>query len=555
MGQSRIAKADEEHKAGRRRLFVSCRWARIHADGVDSIMTGTTAQFKKQLPRNLSLQVVSFVVQVGIGIWLVPYLVGHLGRAAYGLIPIAGAMTQYVALISQNISISVNRFLTIALQRNDRQEANRIFNTAFFSYLGIALIQIPMFWVLIHYANSIFTIPEELYRDAILLLSCSAIGFLINLLCSVFGVPIYANNRLDISRGIDIARQVLRVVGVVTLFLAFGPALRYVGYVDLAISITTCLITFSVGRRLAPMLTLDPRSYDWRKVRQLTGMGGWLFINQVGTLLFLRVDVWICNRFVGAEQAGDYAAVLQWSNLIRTAGSVMAGVIAPMTIIYYARSEIDQLIRLNKVSVRVLSLALVIPISLMCVFSAPLLRIWLGDSFGGLWPLMVIMLCHLVVNVGVTPLFTVWVAVNRVRWPALITLIAGTANLVLAILLAKYVGWGIYGVAVASAVVLTLVNAVWTPVYGAIVLQEPWRTFFSPIASSVLTFCGISLLGIVVRLCIPEPSRLQIVLLCGMIGTAGLTLAWWTTSPKDRHLLWDMLPVDLRKSATKLHIG
>ena len=186
-------------------------------------MTDTTAQFKAQLPRNLSLQVLAFIVSVGIGIWLVPYLVGHLGRAAYGLIPIAGAMTQYVSLISHNISVSVNRFLTIALQRNDAEEANRVFNTAFFSYLGIAAIQIPIFALIIYYANTIFTIPAELYRDAILLLACSATAFLINLLSSVFAVPIYANNRLDISRSIDIARQVLRVVGVVTLFVAFGP--------------------------------------------------------------------------------------------------------------------------------------------------------------------------------------------------------------------------------------------------------------------------------------------------------------------------------------------
>jgi len=517
-----------------------------------NIVTDTTTQFKTQLPRNLSLQVLSFLVQVGIGIWLVPYLVGHLGRAAYGLIPIAGAMTQYVSLISHNVSVSVNRFLTIALQRNDAKEANRIFNTAFFSYLAIAVIQIPLFGLLIYYANSIFTIPDELYSDAIILLSCSATGFLINLVCSVFGVPIYANNRLDISRSIDIARQVFRVVGVVTLFLKFGPALRYVGYVDLAISVTACLMTLTIGKRLAPILKLDFHAYDWRKVRELTAMGGWLLVNHLGALLFLRVDIWICNRFIGAEEAGDYAAVLQWSALIRGAGTVIAGVIAPMIIIYYARFEIERLVRLSKLSVRVFSLVLAIPISLLCVFSQPLLRIWLGDSFAGLWPLMVIMVCHLGINVGVMPLFNIQIAVNKVAWPGLITLIMGIANLTVAIFLARYIGWGIYGVAIAGAIVLTAKNALFTPIYGALILHQPWYTFLRSYVSGLVFLGGLLILGYILGRYVQPASWIHLGATCLIIGLAGLIASWFILSKRDRRLMIDLMPGRFRSLVERL---
>lgn len=515
-------------------------------------MIDTTTQFKTQLPRNLFLQVLSFVVSVGIGIWLVPYLVGHLGRAAYGLIPISGAMTQYVSLISHNVSASVNRFLTIALQRNDVKEANRIFNTAFFSYLGIAVIQIPVFALLIWHANSIFTIPEELYRDAILLLSCSATGFLINLLCSVFGVPIYANNRLDISRAIDIGRYVFRAVGVVILFLAFGPALRYVGYVDLAVSIATCLVTLSIGKRLAPILKLTLRSYDWQKVRQLTAMGGWLFVNHVGALLFLQVDVWICNRFIGADEAGDYAAILQWSSLIRATGTVIAGVIAPMIIIYYARSEMERLTRLSKLSVRVFSLVLAIPISLLCVFSRPLLRVWLGDSFAGLWPLMVVMVFHLAINVGVSPLFNIQVAVNKVKWPGLVTLIMGMANLALAIFLAKYVNWGIYGVAIAGAIILTAKNALFTPIYGALILHQPWYTFVKSYVSGLAFLGGLVTFAYALGRYTQPTSWVHLTMTFVLVGLAGLIASWFTLSKRDRRLMTELIPSRFRSLIARL---
>lgn len=514
-------------------------------------LSDTTKQFKKQLPHNLFLQILSFVVYVGIGVWLVPYLVKHLGRAAYGLIPIAGVMTQYVSLISHNISSSVNRFLTIALRRNDVDDANRVFNTAFFSYSAIAVIQVPMFGLLIYYANAIFTIPDELYRDAIILLICSATAFLINLTGSVFSVPIYANNRLDISRSIDIGRQVCRLVGIVAFFLALGPALRYVGYVDLAISVVLCVVQVGIGKRLAPVLKLALHYYDWHKVRQLINMGWWLLVNHIGALLFLRTDIWVCNRFVSAEAAGDYAAIFQWSNLIRVGGGVISGIIAPMIMIYYARAEMENIIRLSKLSVRILSLALAIPISVMCVFSSSLLHVWLGDSFGRLAPLMIVMLCHLVINVGVSPLFNIQLAMNKVRWPGLVTLVMGIINLFLAILFAKYLNWGIYGVAIAGAIILTIKNAFFTPIYGAVILHQPWYTFLKSYLSSVLFLAALVSLGIVVSRYAHPTSWMHLALISLTIGTVGLAMGWFILPKRDRRLIIDLVPGSFRSVAAR----
>ena len=515
----------------------------------NNTVSDTTTQFKKQLPRNSFFQMLSFVSQVAIGIWLVPYFVKHLGRAAYGLIPLAGMMTQYVALISYSVSSAVNRFL-----QDDAEEANRIFNTAFFSYLALGLLQIPVFGLIVYFANAIFSIPEELYRDAIILLVCGALSFLLNLVCSVFVVPMYANNRLDIWRGIDVGRQIARVVGIVVLFLTLGPALRYVGYVDLAVTTMLCAAHLAVARRLAPMLRLTFRCYDWRKVRELTGMGGWLLVNYLGALLFLRIDVWVCNRFISAEAAGDYAAVLQWSNLIRHAGAILGGVIAPMIMIYYARSEIENLIRLSKVSVRVLSLALSVPIGVLCAFSALLLKIWLGESFMHLAPLMVLMLCHLVVNVGVSPLFNIQIAMNKVKWPGIVTCLTGILNVVLAIWFVKYLNWGLYGVAVVGAVVLTAKNAFFTPIYAAAILRQPWHTFLRPYLAGCGLMAGLAFLAYAVTQHVNVGSWMHLVLGCLSVGAAGLFAVWVLLPRRDRRLMVDLMPGRLRALVAKLRL-
>jgi O-antigen/teichoic acid export membrane protein len=515
-------------------------------------VTDTTAQFKSQLPRNSFFQALSFISNVAIGIWLVPYLMGHLGRAAYGLIPIAGALTQYVGLISYSISIAVTRFLTVALQRDDEQEANSVFNTAFFSYLAIGLIQIPVFAGVIYCANTVFSIPKEIYRDTIILLVCSAISFLINLVCSVFNVPIYANNRLDISQGLDIARQIMRLVGIVSLFAIFEPTLRYIGYVDLTTTLLLCAINIVIAKRLAPGLRVAYRYYDWSRVRQLTEMGWWLVVSQIGSLLFLRVDVWVCNRFIDAEAAGDYAAVLQWSNLIRQSGALIAGVTAPMIMIYYARGQVRELIRLSQLSVRMLCVFVAIPVSILCVFSSAILRLWLGESFTPLAPLMVVMLCHLTVNIGITPLFSARIAVNKVKLPALMSVAMGIINLFLAIFSVRYLGWGIYGVAVAGAVTLTLLNAFWNPIYLASVLHRPWHTFLQSTASGVLALGGLSLVGLGIRHFVHPTSWIGLTGASLGMGLIGLCGAWLILPAGDRQLLIGLLPGKRRSPMARL---
>jgi membrane protein EpsK len=272
----------------------------------------------------------------------------------------------------------------------------------------------------------------------------------------------------------------------------------------------------------------------------------------VGFLFFLKIDIWVCNRFVSAEAAGDYAAVLQWSNLIRQAGMLLSGVIGPMIIIYYARSEVERLIRLSQLSVRLFCLLLAIPISILCVFSSSILTLWLGESFAPLAPLMVIMLCHLTINVGILPLFSINTALNKVRWPGIIACAMGVANLSLAIFLAKYLNWGIYGVAIAGAIILTLKNALFTPVYAAIILKQPWHTFVRSSVSGLAFLLGLTAFGYIVNYYLPPTSWVQLVTLSLAIGAVGLIAVWFILSSKDRRLMIDLVPGRFRALAMRL---
>ena len=507
-------------------------------------MSDTTRQFKRQLPRNLLLNILGFVINVGIGLMLVPYLVNHLGKAAYGLIPIACLLTQYIGIITYSISSAINRYLTIALNKKDYRDANSIVSTAIFSFLGISLLQVPVFIAAVYYANELFNIPAELYRDAQVLLALSFVAFIINLIGSVFSVGIYAHNRIDIFRYIEIGGQVFRFSGIALMFYIFGAKLWCVGVVDGSVSVLRLLLYAFFNKHFEPELSIGWRYFDRRKIKKLTSMSWWLLINQVGALLLSGAELWVCNRLLGPVAAGEYAVLLKLSVLLRRCGGLFAGLVGPMVLIYYAKKEYEALIRLVCLAMRLFCLLLTIPIVLICVFAKEILGYWINPEFSALSVILAVMLIHLVVNIGVYPLFALQPAFNRVRVPGSVTLASGIASVLLTILLVTKCDLGLIGIAMASAIVLTCKNAFFTPLYAAHILGVHRLTFIKAMAPSLAFgglfygFCGA------IRLIVPIQNKLTLVGLCCGLAIMGLVIMWlFIITREQKQLLFEVVPI------------
>lgn len=499
------------------------------------------SDLKRRLPRNVAFQVLSFGVQIGTGLLLVPYLVRNLGLAAYGLIPVAAILTQYASLISQSVASSVSRFIAVALQSGDKHEATVLFNTALFASLGLVALQVPVLAAVVANADGVVEIPSDLLADATVLLACSAVSFLIGLVGSVITVPLYAANRLDVLRLIDVGRLAGRAGGVLVVFTLLEPRLRYVGYVELAVASAALIAEICAARRLAERLAVRWRYCDWRRMGPMLAMGGWVLVSTVGSLLFTRADIVVVSRFLGADAAGGYAALQQWPNLIRAGGSMMAAVVGPLIIAHHARGERGQIVRTSTMAVRLLSSLLAVPIGVMCVYAEPLLTLWLGSQYGGLWPVLVVMVCHLSVNAGVLPILNVQTALNRVRVPALVTLASGLLNVALAVALVSVFDMGIVAVAVAGGVVLTAKNALFSPLYGAAILGQPWHTFLVSFARGAVLLILLLAVGALTGASSDIDDWRELAVRAGGLGVVGLIMVVVLMPSGDRKAIGDMI--------------
>ena len=499
--------------------------------------------FRKEAPRNLMMNLVNFILNIFLGLWLVPYLVSKIGSAAYGLVPLAMVFTEYMGVITIAINSSIARFMTLSIQNGDWISGNKVFNTAFFIILSLIVIQLPILGYVVYDIDDLIDIPAEILKDVYWLFALTYAGYLLSLFSTAFNSSMYALNRLDLSRLVDISKILTRTITIVVLFSIYEPSLIYVGIGNFLAAVSTITISFNFWKKLTPNLNIRISSFDISKLKEIFGMGGWMIVNYIGYLLFLKVDIIVINKILGANPAGDYAVILQWNSLVRNLAGVLAGIVGPMIIIAYSTNRIKDVFKYSELSVKLLSIFVGLITGLICGLADPLLMVWVGYEFTQYSPILVVMLSHLFINLGVLPLNNVNTALNKVRLPGIMSCLIGGLNFLLAIIFVKYLDFGLIGVAIAGSIALTLKNGLFTPIYAAHILKTNKFQFLKPLFLGGVTWMMSFAISYLSYYFVQVNTWLSLIVIAAISGLIITVLLWmFILGSNDRKEFLNLIP-------------
>lgn len=444
-------------------------------------MNNTTA-LKKNILSNGALVILNGI----IGFWLPPYLIKKLGVGAYGMIPLASTLIGYASVITIAINGSLSRFMALSIEKSDEKETSEIFNTALLSIGALLLFILPFFIFFSTRISDIISVPLGYETDASRLFLCISFAFVLTCLTSVFNASAYVANRLDLVNQVTVINTLVRVIIVVVTYLFISVSLLGFGIAVLIGSVFASRYSFYLFKRYSPNISIQAKDFQKSKLYELLSMGAWLAIIQLGSILFLQIDLIVINKILGNAEAGKYSVILQWSNLIRTMTLSLSGALGPLILTLYAKGEIKQVVKLTLLSNKALTLFVTCIVATLCILSGNLLEIWVGKEFGSLKSLFLLVLLPLPINLGVLPLFSLNRAYNKVKIPGIFTVVMGVVNLLLAIVFVKYTSLGLYGVALASAIVLTIKNFIFMPMYVAGNMGINRFTFFKSSGSAIV---------------------------------------------------------------------
>lgn len=432
------------------------------------------------------LNILSNVAYTGVSalanLWLTPFLIGCIGIAAYGMIPLTNSLVAYAAILTTSLDSSVSRFLSIELENKDFGAANKVFNSALFALLGSIVALMPVIVAVSIFFPILFQVPTGLERDASWLFILTAATFFATVLGGNFSVTPFLKSQFVRINAVNFLALAVKIGLIVLLYSLLPNYLWYAGAAALIGALANLAGFGYLWKRCSPEIRINIKDLDRQRLNTMAGMAGWVVVNMTGAMLLARADVIIINAFFGAAVTGGYASVVQLSLLLEYVVNAASIVLRPLILSKYAQMDFSGLQDLSVLSIKLLGLMLAIPVGLLCGFATPLLSLWLGPAYTFLSWLLFLVVFHQGLNLSVRPLLFVQNAYNRVKGPGIITLVTGVAAIVLAVLLSMWGKWGPAGVPIAIAITWTLKNVVYIPIYTARIMKMRWWVFLPPIA-------------------------------------------------------------------------
>jgi membrane protein EpsK len=463
--------------------------------GSGSPRTALDGGAKERFLINVGTNVTYVALNAIIMIWYTPFLLRHLGPAAYGMIPLTQSVIMYVSIVSASLNVSVVRQLAIDLNGGSIQQANQTFNTALaISLIACGVLLVPS-GIAAYCFPLLFDLPSGMGLEVQFLFLSVVATVLFGIIGANFSVSSTVHSRFDLQNLVRAVVLLSRTAVVIVCFTFWPASLWHVSAALILAAAINLVGDILIWRRMTPQLNLDRRAIDAGRYRKLVSFSGWSSVNQIGTLLLIQVDIIVVNIMFGAEATGQYGSVMLFATLITTMTMTISGVLSPAIIMRSAQDDIEGVRRIAVRAVKFLCIGLAVPVGLLCGFGRPILSLWLGPEFAELDVLLILLVGHLSINLAARPLVYIITAYDKVRVEALFTVGLGLLSVVLSVAVSKWGLWGVLGVALTVGALRSLKNVLFVSTYSAAIMRLPWWTFYTPLLAGSLGTFGIALAG------------------------------------------------------------
>jgi O-antigen/teichoic acid export membrane protein len=428
-----------------------------------------------QLARSVASNWAAFATSVVVAFFLSPFIVHHLGNAAYGVWTLVISMISFMSLLDLGMRGAVTRFVGRNHAQGNHQEASRAVSAAFWLRLWIALLILVVSLFLCGLAPSLFHIPKELQfaaRGAIMLTGAS---FALTLSFGVFGGVLVALNRFSTASGITVSQTLLRAVGVVTLLIA-GHGILSLALWEFVVSVAANAALWFACSRAYPELRVVVRRPETALLRQFVGYSFYVFLIHCATTLIYYVDNLVVGAFISAAAVTFYAIGASLLEYLRQVVTSVTTIFMPLASGFEARGEHGELRRLLIQGTR-LALIISLPIALILYFRGhTFIELWMGQQYAQISArVLQILLLAQVFSIANFTSGNIAFGTAKHRPFALAVLAESLANLGLSIFLVRRIGMN--GVAWGTVVPNLIVQFVFWPRYICKLLDMPVRSY------------------------------------------------------------------------------
>ena len=448
---------------------------------------------------NLVASLFQFIISMGIGFILTPYIVQNVSVEAYGFVGLTNNMVGYASLLTIALNSVAGRFITISWHRQRKDEAADIMSSVVAANICLAILLIFISSMIVYFLEYLIDIPNNLTIDVKILFMLIAINFSCSIINVVFSVATFITDKLYLSSCLSIITALLRVGILVGLFYFFPANIVYVGIAALICTVVELLVNIWYKNFLIPELKLSMKRFSKVWISKLVRAGIWNSLGNLGCMLLDGFDLLICNLWLGPYFAG----LLSISKVLQSAiGALLqkiSALFSPRLTMNFAMCDIGHLVKTLKVNMRMTGIVASIVYASVVALGQTFFELWMPNSDTEfLYRLTIISLSGLLVSGVVYGLPNVYLITDHMKANPLVIIVMGIINICLVLLMLHFTDMGIYAVVGVSVGVKYFSDLFFAPMYAAYCLNLSLWTFYGLITRYLISTVSLVLFFVIV---------------------------------------------------------
>ena len=408
---------------------------------------------------------ISRIIGFLLSIVLTPIILGGVGRQLYGVLTITGSLYDYLALFRGGLGTAMRRHVTVNVHRNEGQTATHFYEAGF--WWG-TILRIPILAAALLLSGPLcdfVRVPPELRSEAVVGVRLILLAAWIGDFAAMFEVPIFASGKTASINYLRSGTGILRLAIMATAFSLFVPTLQLYGYLLIVVTLTLTVSMAwladrarTVGRAI-PSLAVGTAAMR----KELFSYGGLALVGQIGELLWVASDNILIGRLFGAGDVTLYSFGARWLPLLRSSGISILRSIQPLFTKLEAEKTEARSRRATRSAVAIAA-GFSVPVCLMpCVLGDIFLTQWVGAEYTSAYPVILITLIPLSLDLTLYPIWVVLSARGRIGWISVGEVALAITKIVLGLVLAIGFDKGILGFAWANGIALLVRNLLIRP--------------------------------------------------------------------------------------------
>ncbi len=453
---------------------------------------------KKQIVSNIVSHYVLNVVGMALGFLLIPFLIGRIGREAFGLIVLAESMMSFFEVLTISLRIAISRHATVAAAGGDDKRFAEYLSTGHAVMAVCAATAVGIGAAIAAGFPSVFRVPAGLETESRVLFLMVVVSFAWSVRNTAYWSALYAKQRFDLIHTSASAGLVIRAAALFALYGLMpkgGASLVPYAAVGLGMAIGQNAIIRFWHERLLPGVVYSIMACRRERLREILSFAGHTSVARLGQVLYGDTANLLINLWWGPAANAIFALSAKFPELIRRFLIEPTWSLTPTFTDLAARQErrsMETLFFSYSKGLAIVGFPICFVIALL---ADPLMNLWLGPGYEEAAQLVPLNMLWLFFGIPFALIGCVLNAYARVRVPSYVSLCSAVLHVFLCVLLGRTFGMGLAGMALAGALASSLLPNLFFPLYvcrtAGFPLARYWgEVFAKPFALSALICAG-----------------------------------------------------------------